>query len=129
MRTLRDLFVQKTLVLASEHERDGAGLGEREDIRGTIARRLHVLTVKSFARRRAYYGHAIRHRFLESRELLAVVDEIGRMNGEAAAFLPIVLQIGRGETQMVNAHVGHGAAGRADVAGVERSDKNHTNII
>ena len=129
MRTLRDLVVQEPLVLAAEDERDRPRLREREEVRRTVARRLHVLAVEPFARRRADDRDAVRDRLFQTRELLARVQDVGRVHREPLALLPRILEIRRGKAQVADAHVRHRAAGGADVAGVERADEHDANVV
>ena len=129
MGALGDLLVQEPLVLAPEDERDGPGLRQRKNVRRAIPRRLHVLAVKPFPRRRPHDGHAVRNRLLEGRELLAGVHDVRRMHRQPLALVPAVLQVRRGQAQVVNAHVGHRPAGRADVSGVEGADEHHADVL
>ncbi len=126
---MRHLLVQEALVLASEDERHGARRRDGEKVRGAIARGAHVLPIEAFARRGAHDRHAIGDRLLERGELLAILEDIRRMDGQTLAFVPGILQVGGGQAQMPNAHVGHGAAGGTHIARVERADEHHANIV
>ena len=129
MRALGDFLIEKALVLTSEDERHGTLFGQREDVRGTIARRLHVLTVKAFARGRTDDGHAVSHGLLERREFLAVRQDVRRMHRQTLALFPGVLEIRGRQTEMMDAHVGHRTTARTDVAGVEGAHEHHADIV
>ena len=102
---------------------------KREDIRGAIARRAHMLTVKTLACRRPDNRHTIGHGFLEGGEFLTVMQNIRRMHRKALAFLPAVLQIRCRETKMMYSHISHRAAARADIAGIKCAYEHDANIV
>ena len=77
-----------------------------------------MLAVEPAARRRADHGHAVRDGLLEGVELPAVLKDVRRVHGHARALAPVVLEVGRGEDEVVEAHVGHCAAGAADEFGL-----------
>ena len=81
------------------------------------------------ARRRAHDGDAVGDGLLEGVELLAVLKDVRRVHGHALAFTPVVLEVGCGEDEIVEAHVRHGAAGAADVAGVEGSNEDDLDVV
>ena len=89
----------------------------------------YVLAVEPAAGGGADHGHAVRHRLLERGELLPSVENVGGVHRHALALVPRVLEVGGGEDELVEAHVGHGAAGAADVAGVERADEHDLDVV
>ena len=128
MRAKQQLFVEQPLVLAPEDKGDRGGGCNPDQLRGRLAGIDEMAPEEPSAAGRADDGSAVGHRLGERRVRAAGVKDVGRVHGHRAGVVHGQSRIGRDKAQVADAAVGHRAADAADVASIERPDKDDADV-
>jgi hypothetical protein len=123
------LFVGEAGVFAPEDQGGFVVGGGVEEGRGDFAGQAGVVAVHAGAGTGAGYDGAVANRFFQGLECFAGIEQVVGMAGEALGFVPVVSLVRINDSKVGDAHVHHGPADGANVAGALGFDEYDSDIF